>query len=106
MEDINNPLSRLANRARQKFNKKEKIEEKAVEKKKLNVEYIFKKFDDKSEQSIFTKKVSQILEMNPDVQDPIGKLIDENIYLKMTDYDKDRYILKLTNKYLNYFNAK
>ena len=105
MEDIN-PLTKLANRARKKFNKKQDEKEQKLNDRKINAEYIYKIFDNEKENLYFMKKTLKILSINPDTINPLGQLIDYKVFNNLNDVEKDRYIVNLTNKYLNALKNK
>ncbi|MBR7090879.1 MAG: hypothetical protein IKC79_00320 [Clostridia bacterium] len=55
------------------------------------------------------KKVCKMQEQDTFVLNPISRLIDHSVYDKMSDNDKQLYILKLSNKYnelLERYNAE
>ena len=45
------------------------------------------------------KKVEKILEKDPDTPNPLGQLIDKNVYNTLSEIGKERYILDLAKKY-------
>ena len=49
--------------------------------------------------TILYKKVCKMQELDNFVLNPISRLIDHNVYDKLSDNDKQLYILKLSNKY-------
>ena len=49
--------------------------------------------------SILYKKVCKMQEQDTFVLNPISRLIDHSVYDKLSDNDKQLYILKLSNKY-------
>jgi len=44
-------------------------------------------------------KIKKMLETNPDVLSPIGKLIDHEVFDDLSPSEKDRYLLNLTKRY-------
>ena len=46
------------------------------------------------------KKVEKILEKDPDTLNPIGQLIDKDLYNTLSETGKERYILDLAKKYV------
>ncbi len=48
----------------------------------------------------FYLRVCNILNNNIDISNPIGKLIDKNYYDNLESGEKERYILKLSAKYI------
>ncbi len=44
-------------------------------------------------------KVKKMLESNPDIFSPIGKLIDHEVFDDLSDAEKDKYLLDLTKRY-------
>lgn len=44
-------------------------------------------------------KVIKLLTKNPDTYKPLGELIEHDIYDKLTEPDKQRYILNLSSRY-------
>lgn len=49
-------------------------------------------------------KVCEILKDNVDITNPIGRIADQSVLSKMNDYEKDRYIMNLKDKYLEMRN--
>lgn len=47
----------------------------------------------------FYKKVCKILTENPDIHNPIGKLIDNKIYNTLSTSSKEKYFFDLIDKY-------
>lgn len=47
----------------------------------------------------FYKKVCQILMENPDVHNPIGKLIDNKVYNSLQSSSKEKYFFDLVDRY-------
>lgn len=90
-----NPLTRLAMRARKRFCKQTK--EKTSPK--LAAEYVFLKSNRGEEIEEFKNKVSKMIKDNPNIQNPIAKLVDKSRYEKMDIFGKERYITKLANLY-------
>lgn len=90
-----NPLTRLAMRARKKFCKqtKEKVSPKPA------AEYVFLKSNRVDEIEELKNRVSKMIKDNPNIQNPIAKLVDKTRYEKMDIFGKERYITKLANLY-------
>ena len=44
-------------------------------------------------------KIKKMLESNPDIFSPIGKLIDHTVFDDLSDTEKDKYLLDLTKRY-------
>lgn len=99
METFENPLTKLAMRARKKFSKKSDVEKETSRPPRIDAEYIYKKYNPEREISEFKKKVGRIRAENEDVQNPIGQLIDRRIYEKLNEIEKDRYVNKIVNMY-------
>lgn len=49
----------------------------------------------------FYLKVCEILKKNLDLANPIGELIERPYYDKLAPFERERYILKLSAKYLD-----
>lgn len=56
-------------------------------------------FDGKSDDDIFYEKVVQILRSNEIVLNPIKRLMDDEMYESLSDREKQKYILDLTEKF-------
>lgn len=58
----------------------------------------------------FLKKVHTILSSNEDILNPIGKLVDKDYFEKLSDTQKQQYVLELSEKYnvakLEFYNSK
>ncbi len=58
----------------------------------------------------FLKKVHSILSSNEDILNPIGKLVDKELFEKLNDTQKQQYVLELSEKYniakLEFLNSK
>ena len=67
--------------------------------KRLNAELNFVLIND-DETKAFNKKVFDLLSKNEDILSPIGKLCDKEIYSKLNEYEKQNYILRLSEKYI------
>lgn len=52
------------------------------------------------EDEIFTQKVVNLLEHNPNSMTPLAELIDVEIFKNLSDTEKQNYILTLSEKYL------
>lgn len=99
MEEQENPLTKLAMRARKKFNKKSDSEKTPSRQPRMDVEYIYKKYNPDKELADFKKQVKKIRDGNEDVQNPIGQLIDRKVYEKLNEVERDRYVNKIVNMY-------
>lgn len=66
---------------------------------KLNAELNFVLISEK-ENDTFNKKVFDMLSRNEDILSPIGKLCDYDVYSKLNEYEKQDYILRLSEKYI------
>lgn len=66
---------------------------------KLNAELNFVLINEK-ENDVFNKKVFDMLSRNEDILSPIGKLCDYDIYSKLNDYEKQDYVLRLSEKFI------
>ncbi|MBQ9790905.1 MAG: hypothetical protein IJW24_04895 [Clostridia bacterium] len=44
-------------------------------------------------------KIKKMLETNPDIFSPIGKLIDHSVFDHLSNDEKDKYLLDLTKRY-------
>ena len=95
--DVDDSLSKLANKAKRKLNKQG--DEDDCFKKNMAENYIFIKSDRAEEKKKLQKKIVQILKNNPDCLNPIGKLIDHNIYDNLNESQKQNYVLKLSSIY-------
>ena len=91
-------LSKLASKAKRKLNKT--TEEESVPKIK-RATYEFKTISLSDREKKLQKKIVQIIENNPDCDDPIGRLIEHDIFDKLSDERKQAYILKLSRDYKN-----
>ena len=58
--------------------------------------------NDKDEE--FKNKVFELLNNNEDVINPIYKLIDKNTFDSMTEFEKERTILEISERYVNLKN--
>ncbi len=77
---------------------------------KLVEEYCKRKIEEKirnqnnpnkqSEEDILYEKVCQLMETNEVLLNPLSKLIDHEVYDKMSDNAKQVYILKLSEQYI------
>lgn len=67
----------------------------AIRKKGLKAEFITIDLSDEK----FEKRVFNLLTNNDLLCNPIGKLVDKNIYESLDDYEKQHYILSLCDKY-------
>lgn len=67
--------------------------------KKLNAELNFVLINE-NESETFNKKVFDMLRKNEDILSPIGKLCDNEVYSKLNDYEKQNYILRLSERYI------
>ena len=67
--------------------------------KRLNAELNFVLIND-DETKAFNKKVFDLLSKNEDILSPIGKLCDKEIYSKLNEYEKQNYILRLSEKFI------
>ena len=88
-------LSRLASKAKKKLSKTAD----GVCAKKVKAVYEFKKSDWTEEEKKLQKKIVQLIENNPDCDNPIGKLIDHKVYDDLNEERKQAYIFKLSNEY-------
>lgn len=66
---------------------------------KLNAELNFVVIKEE-ENDNFNKKVFELLRKDEDILTPIGKLCDKEKYAKMNDFEKQNYILRLSEKYI------
>ena len=55
--------------------------------------------EEAKEDEILYKKVCKMLDNNEDVTNPIGVLIDEDLYNGMDSMAKQKYVLRLSKKY-------
>ncbi|MDD2227142.1 MAG: hypothetical protein PHH71_00965 [Clostridia bacterium] len=96
MRTKNIALKRLALKAKKRLTGKNKINTYNIDTKKPygNVRIISCEEDER-----FYKKVCKILSENRDIQNPLGKLIDRNIYNSLTVTSKEKYFFDLIDKY-------
>lgn len=52
----------------------------------------------------FKQKVYSMLSQNCDITNPLVKLIDKNVFDKLTEIEKERMILEISEKYINLKN--
>ena len=57
-------------------------------------------YNENIKDGFFYKKVKAMLSENIDVHNPLGKLIEREIFDKLKFNERERYILKLSSKYL------
>lgn len=89
-------LSKLASRAKRKLNK---ITEDEKTPKQRTAIYEFHRIDLREHEKKLQKKIVQLLENNPNCEDPIGRLIDHSEFDNLSDERKQAYILKLSRSY-------
>ncbi len=65
---------------------------------KLNCKAEFKTISNEIDEQ-FISKVYSILNSSEDVYNPIGRLVDGNVYASLTDVEKQFYVLTLADKY-------
>jgi len=96
MRTKNMALKRLALKAKKRLTGKNKLSTYNNEAKQLygNVRIISCEEDER-----FYKKVCKILSENRDIQNPLGKLIDHNVYNSLTETSKEKYFFDLIDKY-------
>lgn len=68
--------------------------------KKLNAELNFVVIDTNDDNK-FNEKVFEMLKGNEDFLSPIGALCDYKIFDTLNEYEKQNYILRLSEKYIN-----
>lgn len=94
--EVDDSLSKLANKAKRKLSKQGELE---TLNKTRSERYVFLNLNNNDEIKRLQKKIVQIKMNNPDCIDPIGKLIDHKIYDKLSESQKQNYILKLADNY-------
>ena len=90
-------LSRLANKAKRKLNKKTEDEE--IVTNKIDAKYEYVQSTRREEEKKLEKKIVHLIKNNPDCIDPIGKLIDHAVYDSLSEERKQGYIMKLSKIY-------
>lgn len=97
MKDTNelDLLSKLASKAKKKLSKVTDAEELKT----IKAIYEFKQSDMPEQEKKLQKKIVQLVENNPDCDDPIGRLIDHKIYDNLNEERKQAYIFKLASDY-------
>ena len=61
--------------------------------------YISASSIDKIEDDPLFNKIKRMLEVNKDIINPIGKLIDHSVFDNLTPTEKDRYLLDLSSRF-------
>ena len=89
-------LSRLASKAKKKLSK---MSDEDLEPRRFKATYEFKVSNISNDEKKLQKKIVQLLENNPDCDDPIGRLIDHKVFDNLSEERKQAYILKLSNSY-------
>ncbi len=93
-------FSKFINRARKKLSKIEESDTKEKTEKSIIGEYIFEKSNKNENFRKLEDKVKSLLKTDPDTPYPIDKLIDYNVFNKLDNSAKERYILQLSNDYV------
>ena len=88
-------LSKLVSKAKKKLNK---VTEDEVPKG-IKAVYEYRKSDLSESEKELQKKIVQLIENNPDCDDPIGRLIDHSVYDKLNHERKQAYVFKLSKEY-------
>lgn len=90
-------FAKFVKKAKRRLNKaKETKEEKFEEKPKIACDYTFVKSSKADEEKEMIQKIKQLLSKEPDIPNPIGRLLQEERFSKMEDTEKQRYILRLS----------
>ena len=111
MRDGLDALKRMAQMAKNRLRNKVQENDNKTSKGRTNFKVIYtKSLDIKSkiiskEDSKLYQKVSEMLEENCDISNPIARLIDYKVYNKLEDSAKERYLFDLVNKY-NLYKTK
>ena len=100
-EDV---FSKFINKARKKLSKKEIVEEFNVEPKKKSADYKFVKSTKSDEIKKLEIKIKEMLQKNPNAENPIELLIDHSVYDSLDDSLKSRYILQLSSNFIEIKN--
>ena len=90
----------LAKKAKDRLTMTSKTQEK-VTSRALSVQnsyYISSRMISASSDPLYAK-VKKMLEANPDISSPIGKLIEKEVYDTLNAENRDRYLLDLTKRY-------
>lgn len=61
---------------------------------------VFKIASDPKEQLLY-EKVCEIARDEKIITNPLGRLIDQNLYSSMTETERLKYVFKLSNKYIS-----
>ncbi len=108
MENLTNQtedvaLLKFINKAKRKLNGAEAVTEEETEKC-PPAEYTFVKSTRKADLKELEIKIKNLLKSDPHIINPIGKLIDHNVYDKLDEHGKSRYILTLSQTYNSIVN--
>ena len=101
----NDMLAKFVQKAKKKLNKptKEVVVKKEIEKPKF--EYNFIPSNRKNEEKELEEKIKNIIFKNPDVTNPLGLLIDKNLFETLSSSAKQNYIIKLSKSYTKICNT-
>ena len=100
-----NTFAELAKNAKSRLNKRGEFREKnksmslRAEKNYLATSSLH----DEKEEKLFREKVIEI-EKSGDVLTPLKHLIDQKIFNKLNEFEKQKYVLKLSNRFLKIKN--
>ena len=103
---MNNNLHNLAREAKLRikngymFNSEESSKTKILSEIDTAIDGSLNDYNENIKDGIFYKKVKAMLSENIDVYNPLGKLIEREIFDKLKFNERERYILKLSSKYL------
>ena len=90
-------FAKFVKKAKKRLNKSiETKEEKKEEKQKISCEYTFLQSTKAEEEKEIIQKIKQLLKKDPDVQNPIGKILQDEKFSNLGDDQKQRYVLMVS----------